>query len=98
MSDHLVIVKVKQTNTNTNFDIQISTHATVLDLKKSLFEKSGLNESQQNLVYKGRILSDEKLLSDYNIQNDHTIILVKRISQEEKKQGIFNIIIQLRKL
>lgn len=38
----------------------------------------------QNLIYKGRILSDEKTLNDYNIQNDHTIILVKKVQQEPK--------------
>ena len=31
------------------------------------------------MVYKGRILADEKLISDYNVANDHTIILVKTI-------------------
>jgi ubiquilin len=78
MSDDNINIKVKMTSTNTTYDIQISKTASVLDLKKQITEKSELQESQQNLVYKGRILADDKTLADYNIQNDHTIILVKK--------------------
>jgi uncharacterized protein YxjI len=79
MSDEENInVKVKMTSNNATYEINISQGSTILDLKKALFKKSTLKESEQNLVYKGRILADDKLISDYNIQNDHTIILVKK--------------------
>ncbi len=85
MSDDQITVKVKQTNNNKTFDISILKSQTILELKKACSEPSGLEEGQQNLVYKGRILADEKLVSDYNIQETHTIILVKKISQQEKE-------------
>ena len=84
MSDDTINIKIKVTNNNQNFDLKISTSQTELDLKKACSEQSKLNEKEQNLVYKGRILVDDKLISDYNIQNDHTIILVKKMSQEKK--------------
>jgi ubiquilin len=84
MSDDQISIKIKQTNNNQSFDITILKSNTVLDLKSAIKEQSGLENNQQNLVYKGRILADEKLVSDYNIQEGHTIILVKKVSQDEK--------------
>lgn len=78
MSEENINVKVKMTSNNSVYDIQISPTASVLDLKKDLTEKSGLKDNEQNLVYKGKILADDKNLNDYNVQNDHTIILVKK--------------------
>ena len=82
--EQLINIKIKLTNNNTNFDVKLLPSQTVLDLKKACSEPSKLSEKEQNLVYKGRILVDDKLLSDYSIQNDHTIILVKKMSAEKK--------------
>ena len=87
MSDDLITLKIKQTNNNQTFDVKVMQSQTVLELKKECSETSGLSDSQQNLVYKGRILADEKLVGDYNIQEGHTIILVKKVSQEEKDKS-----------
>ena len=83
-------IKIKLTNNNLNFDVKLLPSQTVLDLKKACSEQAGLTEKEQNLVYKGRILVDDKLVSDYNIQNDHTIILVKKMSTGEKKSNRLN--------
>jgi ubiquilin len=86
MSDDTINIKVKMTSTNTTYEITISKSSTVSDLKKQISEKCQLEESQQNLVYKGRILADEKALSDYDIQNDHTIILVKKYKESNEQK------------
>ena len=87
MADDQINIKIKQTNNNQTFDVSIFKENTVLELKKACADKSGLSESQQNLVYKGRILSDEKLVGDYNIAEGHTIIMVKKVSQDEKDKS-----------
>lgn len=79
-------IKVKQTSSNQTFEITISSDNTIEDLKKKLEEPSKLSPVAQNLIYKGRILANEKLLSDYNIQNDHVIILVKKYVDEKKEE------------
>lgn len=79
-------IKVKQTSSNQTFEITISSDSTVEDLKKKLEEPSKLSPNAQNLIYKGRILANEKLLSDYNIQNEHVIILVKKYVDEKKDE------------
>lgn len=87
MSDDTITLKIKMSTNNTLFDVIISKSATVKELKSSCSEadKSNISSLEQNLVYKGRILADEKLLSDYNIANDHTIILVKKYSEAKSK-------------
>jgi len=87
MSDDSITLKIKMSTNNTLFDVIISKSATVKELKSSCSEadKSNISSLEQNLVYKGRILADEKLLSDYNIANDHTIILVKKYSEAKSK-------------
>lgn len=87
MSDDTITLKIKMSTNNTLFEVSISKSATVKELKNacSADDKSKISPPEQNLVYKGRILADEKLLNDYNIANDHTIILVKKYSEAKSK-------------
>lgn len=71
-----ITIKIKLTNNNSTFDVKILPTASVVDLKKACVEKSTFSIEEQNMVYKGRILADDKNINDYNVQNDHTIILV----------------------
>lgn len=79
-----ILIKIKLTSNNLNFDVKLLPSQTILDLKKACAEQAKLTEKEQNLVFKGRILQDDKLISDYQIQNDHTIILVKKMTAEKK--------------
>lgn len=85
MAEETINVKIKMTSNNNVYDVTSSKSATILEFKGLVKEKSGLQENEQNLVYKGKILADDKLLSDYGVQNDHTIILVKKYVAEDKK-------------
>jgi hypothetical protein len=87
MSEEQITLSIKQTNTNSSFEVIVLKSNTIKELKLACLEKTSLPPENQNLVYKGRILSDEKLLSDYNVGNGHTIILVKKISSEEKEKA-----------
>jgi hypothetical protein len=78
MSDENITIKIKMSMNNTTFELTIAKSATINELKESCKTESGINPPEQNLVYRGRILVDEKLVSDYNIASDHTIILVKK--------------------
>ena len=60
------------------YTVKVLKSDTIQILKEKVQKESEIPPESQNLVYKGRILSNEKLISDYKIENDHTIILVKR--------------------
>ncbi|KAK7033132.1 ubiquitin domain-containing protein DSK2 [Favolaschia claudopus] len=57
--------------------ITITTDKTVLELKQAIAEKSDVEAERQRLIYSGRVLKDEDLLSVYKIQSSHTIHMVK---------------------
>lgn len=85
MSEEIKI-KVKQTSSNTTDEILINEDATVAELKTKIEEKTGFKPEVQNLVYKGRILANDKTLSSYSLKTDHVVILVKKFVEEKKPE------------
>jgi ubiquilin len=61
--------------------ISITTDKTVLELKQTIAAKSNVEAERQRLIYSGRVLKDEDLLSVYKIQTNHTIHMVKGVSR-----------------
>ena len=82
-------IKIKMTSNAQVYTVKIAKSETILKLKEACEKETKIPPLSQNLVYKGRILANEKLISDYNIENDHTIILVKNIQhQHQMKQNL----------
>ena len=71
-------VNIKLQSNNKIYNIPIRKLDTVLKLKEYCQILSKISPDQQNLLYKGKILSDDKSINDYNIENNHNIILVKK--------------------
>jgi ubiquilin len=61
--------------------ISITTDKTVLELKQAIAAKSDVEAERQRLIYSGRVLKDDDLLSVYKIQSNHTIHMVKGVSR-----------------
>ncbi|KAF9073315.1 hypothetical protein BDP27DRAFT_1391088 [Rhodocollybia butyracea] len=57
--------------------ISISTDKTVAELKEAIATQSSVEADRQRLIYSGRVLKDEDVLSVYKIQSAHTIHMVK---------------------
>ncbi|KAF5344364.1 hypothetical protein D9758_013251 [Tetrapyrgos nigripes] len=57
--------------------ISISLDKTVSELKQLIATKSDVEAERQRLIYSGRVLKDDDLLSNYKIQSSHTIHMVK---------------------
>jgi uncharacterized ubiquitin-like protein YukD len=74
-----ISIKIKRTNNNSLIEVKVSKSATVLELKEVIQEKSGIDANRQSLVYKGKILADDRTLSEYQVENDHTLILVEKV-------------------
>ena len=80
-------VNIKIAENNKIYNIPIRKLDTILKLKEYCKIISNTPQDQQNLLYKGKILLDEKLINDYNIENNHDIILVKK--KAPKSEPIF---------
>ena len=80
-------VNIKLASNNKIYNLPIRKSDTVLKLKEYCKIISNIPEDQQNLLYKGKILLDEKLINYYNIENDHNIILVKKGDQKTESSN-----------
>ena len=71
-------VNIKLASNNHIYNLPIRKSETILKLKEYCQIISDIPQIQQNLLYKGKILSNEKNIDDYNIKNNDDIILVKK--------------------
>ena len=78
MEEEEIEVKIKMTANAQVYAVKILKSDTIQTLKEKCQKETEVPPESQNLVYKGRILTNEKLVSDYKIENGHTIILVKK--------------------
>ena len=54
------------------------------DLRLIIEEEFKIPPFKQNLIFKGKMLQNEKKLEDYNISNNDIILLFEKIGEEEK--------------
>ena len=64
-------VNIKFVPNNQVYNLPVRKSDTILKLKEYCKVLSKIPEDQQNLLYKGEILLDDKLISNYNIENNH---------------------------
>ena len=71
-------VNIKVAASNYEYNLPIRKSDTILKLKEYCEAISSIPPAQQNLLFKGKKLLNEKLISDYNIENNGNILLVKK--------------------
>ena len=68
-----------QRMTGKTITIDASPSDTILQIKEKFHDKEGLLPAQQCLLFAGRELEDDKLLSDYSIQKEATLNVSERV-------------------
>ena len=77
-NDDTINIKVKY-NTDENVHmITVKKSQTILALKALLQPKVNLPPEGQQLVYRGKILKNEMTVGSYNIENNTSVILIKK--------------------
>ncbi len=71
-----ITINIKCSNAD-KATVTIEKEATVLNLKERISEVLSVPATQQRLIYKGKVLKDEATVESYDIQNEHTVHMVK---------------------
>ncbi|CAM9354746.1 unnamed protein product, partial [Phaeothamnion confervicola] len=66
-----------------DFRLTVLRRTLVQDVKINVKDKTGVPETRQRLIYRGRVLQDGDLLSSYRVQPGHTVHMVSRPPPEQ---------------
>ena len=72
-------------------ELNILSDMKIEDLRIVIEEEFKIPPHKQNLIFKGRMLQNEKKLEDYNITNNDMILLIEKIGEQSEKTGLNNI-------
>ncbi|CAK7346073.1 unnamed protein product [Dovyalis caffra] len=76
-SDATVKLNIKTLDSQI-YSFQVNKNMPVSVFKEKIANEIGVPVSQQRLIFRGRVLKDEHLLSEYQVENGHTLHLVAR--------------------
>ena len=81
MTSNDITIKIKTLNTTT-FPINIYKKAKISELKSEIFKKVRIHTNNQKLIFQGRVLENDKYITDYKIAQYDVIHLVETDSRE----------------
>ena len=69
--------------TGETFVVEVEANEPIEEVKQKIQEKTGLPPEQQRLIHAGTLMHDGGFLSDYSIQKEATVYLVRRLCRYE---------------
>ncbi|KAM3146746.1 hypothetical protein pb186bvf_001276 [Paramecium bursaria] len=72
-----------KTLTGNIIPIEVNQADTILIVKTKIQEKEGYSPDQQNLIFNGIMLENQKTVSDYKIENESILHIVLRLRNKE---------------
>jgi hypothetical protein len=69
---------VIKTVNNEVHNISVNNSTSVYNLKDSIRQKTSIDIDRQRLIYRGKVLTDESIISDYNIEDNQIVHMVAR--------------------
>ncbi|KAK7283777.1 hypothetical protein RIF29_13523 [Crotalaria pallida] len=69
------------------FSFQVDKNVLVSSFKEKIANETGVPANRQRLIFRGRVLKDEHILSEYHLENGHTLHLVERQPNQSQVSG-----------
>ncbi|XP_073141235.1 uncharacterized protein [Henckelia pumila] len=85
-SESIVELNIKTLDSRI-YSFQVDKNIGILAFKEKIAGQSGVPVGQQRLIFRGKVLKDGHLLSEYNIENGDTLHLVERQPQPSLGSG-----------
>lgn len=85
-SDATVELNIKTLDSQI-FSFKVDKNMPVLAFKEKIANEIGVPVGQQRLIFRGRVLKDEHCLSEYQVENGHTLHLVARQPTQPQPSG-----------
>ncbi|XP_039041908.1 ubiquitin-like domain-containing protein CIP73 isoform X2 [Hibiscus syriacus] len=76
-SDSIVELRIKTLDSQI-FSFPVDKNTPVSLFKERIAQELGVPVGQQRLIFRGKVLKDDHLLSEYHVENGHTLHLVER--------------------
>jgi hypothetical protein len=76
-SDSIVEISIKTLDSQI-YNFRVDKNMLVMSFKEKIANETGVPVGQQRLIFRGKVLKDEHLLSEYHVENGHTLHLVER--------------------
>ena len=77
-SDPTIGIKIKTLDGGAGFTLDVAADIPIRDLKAKLQSETGLIPTRQRIIFRGKMLQENDLLSDYNVEDGHALHLVAR--------------------
>uniref|UniRef100_A0A2P2LMS2 Uncharacterized protein MANES_05G140700 n=1 Tax=Rhizophora mucronata TaxID=61149 RepID=A0A2P2LMS2_RHIMU len=76
-SDSTIEINIKTLESRI-YSFRVDRNMPVAVFKEKIADETGVPVGQQRLIFRGKVLKDEHLLSEYQLENGHTLHLVVR--------------------
>ncbi|RYH30592.1 hypothetical protein EON65_04740, partial [archaeon] len=78
VEDSRILRIAVKTLQNETYIIEVENSAPVLSLKGLIRATTSIEEERQRLIYRGKVLEDESLVRDYQIEDGHTVHMIAK--------------------
>ncbi|XP_042384536.1 ubiquitin-like domain-containing protein CIP73 [Zingiber officinale] len=85
-SDSTIQINVKSLDSQI-YTFSLNRDTPIPSLKEKVASASGIPVEQQRLIFRGKVLKDDHLLSDYHLEDGHTLHLVARPVEAQTQSG-----------
>ncbi|RZB70294.1 Ubiquitin-like domain-containing protein CIP73 [Glycine soja] len=86
-SDSTVQLNIKTLDSRI-YSFQVDKNMPVSLFKEKIANEIGVPVNQQRLIFRGKVLKDEHVLSEYHVENGHTLHLVERQPNQSQASGM----------